>query len=150
MTEFISLELAISKEGLKINGVLYKANIEFDNNEIKICNERMFALFDGKEFVEESFGDKVVENVKGNVEIDNLKFGYDPKKEVKPEKKVETKKVQPKNKKPNVFVRIGRKLKEVFSELKKVSWPSFDKIVKQTAVVLGVVLMFMIVLRVKM
>lgn len=60
--------------------------------------------------------------------------------------KVEEKKVQQKNKKDNFFKRMGRKLKEVFSELKKVSWPSFDKIVKQTAVVLGVVLMFMIVI----
>lgn len=60
--------------------------------------------------------------------------------------KVEDKKVQPKNKKENFFKRIGRKFKEVFSELKKVSWPSFNKIVKQTAVVLGVVLLFMIVI----
>ncbi len=60
--------------------------------------------------------------------------------------KVEDKKVQPKNKKDNFFKRIGRKFKEVFSEIKKVSWPSFDKIVKQTAVVLGVVLMFMVVI----
>ena len=26
-------------------------------------------------------------------------------------------------KKPNIFVRMGRKIKEVFSELKKVTWP---------------------------
>ena len=58
--------------------------------------------------------------------------------------KVEDKKVQQKNKKDNFFKRMFKKLKEVFSELKKVSWPSFDKIVKQTAIVLGVVLMFMI------
>lgn len=62
------------------------------------------------------------------------------------ENKVEAKKVQPKNKKDNIFKRIFRKLKEVFSEIKKVSWPSFNKIVKQTAVVLGVVLLFMIVI----
>ena len=60
--------------------------------------------------------------------------------------KVEDKKLQPKNKKENFFKRMGRKLKEVFSELKKVSWPSFNKIVKQTAVVLGVVLLFMVVI----
>ncbi len=61
-------------------------------------------------------------------------------------KKVEEKKVQPKNKKDNVFKRMFRKLKEVFSEIKKVSWPSFDKVVKQTAVVLGVVVLFMVVI----
>ncbi len=60
--------------------------------------------------------------------------------------KVETKKVQPKNKKPNIFVRIGKKLKEVFSEIKKVSWPSFGKVVKQTGVVIGVVLFFMVII----
>ena len=44
--------------------------------EIKISTERMFALFDGKEFVEESFGDKVVENVKGRIEFKNVKYIY--------------------------------------------------------------------------
>jgi preprotein translocase subunit SecE len=61
-------------------------------------------------------------------------------------KKVEAKKVQSKDKKPNVFVRIGKRLKEVFSEIKKVSWPGANKVVKQTAVVIGVVLMFMVVI----
>ena len=61
-------------------------------------------------------------------------------------KNVEAKKPQVKQGKPNIFVRMGRKLKEVFSEIKKVSWPSFDKVVKQTAIVLGVVLMFMVVI----
>ena len=61
-------------------------------------------------------------------------------------KKVEEKKVQPKNKRPNIFVRLFKKLKEVFSELKKVSWPSFSKVVKQTSIVLGVVMVFMVVI----
>ena len=41
--------------------------------------------------------------------------------------KVEPKKAKPKNGKPNLFVRMGRKLKEVFSEIKKVlsDAPSF-------------------------
>ena len=60
--------------------------------------------------------------------------------------KVEEKKVQQKNKKPNIFVTIGRKLKETFSEIKKVSWPSFGKVVKQTSIVIGVVLAFLVVL----
>ena len=53
-----------------------------------------------------------------------------------------------KNKKPNAFVRffknIGRKFKETFSELKKVTWPKFSKVVKQTGVVLGIILIFLI------
>lgn len=48
-------------------------------------------------------------------------------------------------KKPNIFVRMGRKIKEVFSELKKVTWPSFGKIVKSTGAVLAVVIAFLIV-----
>ena len=60
--------------------------------------------------------------------------------------KVEPKKAKPKNGKPNLFVRMGRKLKEVFSEIKKVSWPTFPKVVKQTGIVLGVVAIFMVVI----
>lgn len=60
--------------------------------------------------------------------------------------KVEPKKAKPKNSKPNFFVKIGRKLKEVFSEIKKVSWPSFGKVVKQTGIVIGVVALFMVVI----
>lgn len=48
-------------------------------------------------------------------------------------------------KKPNIFVRMGRKLKETFSELKKVTWPTFPKVVKSTCVVLGVVVIFLLV-----
>ena len=60
--------------------------------------------------------------------------------------KVEEKKVQPKEKKPNIFKRMGRKLKETFSEIKKVSWPSKSKVFKQVAVVFGVVLCFTVVI----
>jgi len=48
-------------------------------------------------------------------------------------------------KKPNIFVRMGRKLKETFSELKKVTWPGFPKVVKSTCVVIVVVLVFLVV-----
>lgn len=54
-------------------------------------------------------------------------------------------KSQVKEKKPNIFVRMGRKLKEVFSELKRVTWPTFPKVVKATCVVLVVVLIFTVV-----
>ena len=59
--------------------------------------------------------------------------------------KPEKSKKQDKNKKPNVFVRMGRKLKETFSELKRVSWPTFGKALKATGVVLGIVLVFIVV-----
>lgn len=48
-------------------------------------------------------------------------------------------------KKPNIFVRMGRKLKEVFSELKKVTWPSFGKVLKATGVVIVVIVSFLVV-----
>lgn len=55
-----------------------------------------------------------------------------------------------KNKRPNVFVRMGRwfknKFSEMGSELKKVSWPSFGKVVKQTGMVIAVVLFFLVVI----
>jgi preprotein translocase SecE subunit len=61
----------------------------------------------------------------------------------------EVKKVEKKNgsfgsKIAKFFGGIGRKIKEVFSELKKVTWPDFPKVVKQTGVVLGVVLLFLV------
>ena len=49
-------------------------------------------------------------------------------------------------KKPNIFVRFGKKLKETFSELKRVTWPSFPKVVKATCVVLVVVISFTVVI----
>ena len=48
-------------------------------------------------------------------------------------------------KKPNIFVRMGRKLKEVFSKLKKVTWPTFGKVIKATGVVIAVVVIFLVV-----
>lgn len=55
-----------------------------------------------------------------------------------------------KNKKPNVFVRFfrwfGKKMKEMWSELKNVTWPKMPKVIKQTGVVLGVILVFLILI----
>lgn len=48
-------------------------------------------------------------------------------------------------KKANFFMRMGRKLKETFSELKRVTWPTFPKVVKSTCVVLVVVVAFLLV-----
>ena len=50
-----------------------------------------------------------------------------------------------KNKKPNIFRRMGAKIKEVFSELKRVTWPSFPTALKTTAVVLVIVFIFLVV-----
>ena len=61
------------------------------------------------------------------------------------DKQKEVKKTK-KNKKPGFFSKLGAKIKDIFAELKKVSWPSFGKVVKQTGVVIVVVLIFLVVL----
>ncbi len=61
----------------------------------------------------------------------------------KPEKNSKAKK---KDGKPGFFKRFGAKCKDVFSELKKVSWPTFLDVLKKTGIVLGVVLIFLIVI----
>lgn len=74
-------------------------------------------------------------------------------KDTKADDSVSTKKNQKnknKNKAENGFVRffkkIGRGFKEMGSELKKVSWPTFFKTLKSTGVVLVFVLVFLAVL----
>ena len=62
------------------------------------------------------------------------------------EKQTEKKDKSKKSGKPNFFKRIWIKIKEVVSELKKVTWPSFGKVVKQTGVVIAVVAVFLIVI----
>ncbi len=67
------------------------------------------------------------------------------KKNIEPENREPDKRKANKNKKPNIFVRMGRKLKETFSELKRVSWPSFGTAVKSTGIVLVIVLIFTVI-----
>lgn len=62
------------------------------------------------------------------------------------QKQKEVNKAKKKDKKPGFFKRMGSKIKDVFSELKKVVWPSFGKVVKQTGVVLVVVILFLVVI----
>ena len=50
-----------------------------------------------------------------------------------------------KAKKPNFFRRVGANFKEVFSELKRVTWPKFSTVVKTTGVVLVIVFAFLAV-----
>jgi preprotein translocase SecE subunit len=50
-----------------------------------------------------------------------------------------------KNKKPNWFKRTGAKIKETFSELKRVTWPKFGTAVKTSGVVLVITLAFLII-----
>ena len=50
-----------------------------------------------------------------------------------------------KNKKPSWFRRVGAKLKETFSELKRVTWPKFATVLKTTGIVLLIVTAFLTV-----
>lgn len=61
-------------------------------------------------------------------------------------KQKEVKKDKKKDKKPGFFKRMGMKAKDIFSELKKVNWPTFAKVVKKTGIVLTVVLAFLVVI----
>jgi preprotein translocase SecE subunit len=49
------------------------------------------------------------------------------------------------NKKPNWFRRVGAKLKETFSEIKRVTWPTFPTVLKTTGIVLVIVAAFLVV-----
>ena len=49
-------------------------------------------------------------------------------------------------KKENIFRRMGKGIKEIVSELKKVSWPTFAKVMAETGIVLVVVLFFLLVI----
>ena len=58
----------------------------------------------------------------------------------------EAKKAKKKGDKPGFFSRMGAKIKDAFSEIKRVTWPAFPKVVKKTGVVLVVVLAFLVVI----
>ena len=47
-----------------------------------------------------------------------------------------------KEKKPNLFARIGRYFKDVVGELKKLTWPTGKDLAKYTATVLAFIVLF--------
>ena len=53
---------------------------------------------------------------------------------------------QAKTKKPNLFKRLGSFFVKSWSELKKVSWPGFKTVLKNTGIVLLVVLFFAVII----
>ena len=50
------------------------------------------------------------------------------------------------NKKGNIFKRMGKGVKDVFAELKKVVWPTMEKLKSTSAVVLLVIVFFAVFL----
>ena len=55
-------------------------------------------------------------------------------------------KVKAKKEKKTKENKLGKKTREISSELKKVTWPSFKEVVKKTGVVLAVVAIFAVVI----
>ena len=53
---------------------------------------------------------------------------------------------QAKAKRPNLFKRLGAFFVKSWSELKKVSWPDFNTVLKNTGIVLLVVLFFAVII----
>lgn len=81
---------------------------------------------------------EATENVEGAVQV------QEPAVETqKQQTNAKAKKAKKVEKKPS---RIKKKTKEVFSELKKVNWPTVKQVAKKTATVLAVVAIFAIVL----
>ncbi|MEG0075129.1 MAG: preprotein translocase subunit SecE [Eubacterium sp.] len=80
---------------------------------------------------------QVAESKKADVAKDEKNSGKSTdSKEKKVSKKAD------KNKKPNIFVRMGTFIKGVFTELKKVNWLSKEELAKSSGVVAGIVAIF--------
>lgn len=77
---------------------------------------------------------------------ENAALGNFVEKSESAKQQAKVKKEKKKSDKPGFFKKMGMKIKEIFSELKKVDWPSFGKVVKQTGVVIVVVLLFLVVI----
>lgn len=67
-------------------------------------------------------------------------------KKAEPKKTAKNVKKQQADKKPNIFRRMWKGLKGIFSELKKVTWPKGKDVLKSTTVVFVVVFAFFIIL----
>ncbi len=89
-------------------------------SEIKVCCERMFGLFDEKEFVTEKFGNVHLENVKGQIEFKHVKYSYIEYENNDDQKKDEDKKLTRKEKKALKKAPKERKIKStnhIFDDL---------------------------------
>jgi preprotein translocase subunit SecE len=89
---------------------------------------------------------QVLKAEQNNIVQDEKEQAPDQVKAVKSEQSKTDSKTTKKTKKEKKPNRLIRRLKETGSELKKVTWPTFPKVVKQTGVVLGVVVFFTLIL----
>lgn len=89
--------------------------------------------------------EQVAQGVDTKVQPEN-KVVVEEKKSKVVDQKTKEKNKSKKKKKEKKPSKIVKKTKETFSELKKVTWPTFPTVVKQTGVVLAVVIFFTVVL----
>ena len=76
-----------------------------------------------------------------------MKGGFIPETAEKPDKtEKQVKKAKKKSGKPGFFKRLGLKIKDVFSELKKVTWPDFKTVMKQLGCVLVTVVLVLVII----
>ncbi len=84
-------------------------------------------------------------NNAAQVEVQKAAVNVDSKNESSKAKKSANNKKNA-EKKPNIFKRMGKGIKGIVSELKKVTWPKGKEVGKNTAVVLTVVVLFFVIL----
>ena len=78
-------------------------------------------------------------------DVQKAAVNVDSKNESSKAKKSAKKSANP-EKKPNIFQRMGKGIKGIVSELKKVTWPKGKEVGKNTVVVLTVVVLFFVIL----
>ena len=87
---FAAFMIIYGNKGRLYDLIYFLGNVGTIFTEVKVATERMFQLFDNKEFVEERFGDKVLENPKGKIQFKNVAYSfteYEEKKEERTDKK---------------------------------------------------------------
>ena len=73
---FATFMIVYANNGRLIELIFSVGNIWTRFTEVKIACERMFQLYDNKEFVCERFGDKTLENPQGQIEFKNVSYSY--------------------------------------------------------------------------
>ena len=71
-----SFMIIYSNNGNLYNFIWGLGNISNIYAEVKVCSERMFALFNNDEFVCEKFGNIHLDNVKGEITFKNVSYSY--------------------------------------------------------------------------
>lgn len=93
--------------------------------------------------VENEVGTSSAEQVSEQTEPTQKKDGKERVVEVRAKDVAKSQKKDKKNKKPN---KMTKALKDTGNELKRISWPPFKQVVKQTSIVLVFVIVFAVIL----